>query len=234
VAVDAVTPRIVRAEDLGGFTAGQLLEVVEAVMMILALPRSAAGRVDAIAVMSGQGEQWRLTQAIRDWESDPRLRHLLVASGNPAEKTYVGITLDYLRGLGLRRVEGVCVQPEPAGNTAGQAAWIVEHGRSHRIGGIALTVSPYHLPRAYLTVLKELDRAGVRLPMIPVPVAIAPHLPVPETGATAYELVPGEAHRILSYVKNGWVASPQELRDYLRWLWDHLGAAPAVQERGQQ
>ena len=45
---------------------------------------------------------------------------------------------------------------------------------------------------------------------------------MPETGATAYDLVPGEVRRIMTYTGHDWVASPKELRQYLQWLWtDH-------------
>lgn len=212
-------PRIVRAADLAGFAAGQFLAVMEAITMILSLPQSAADQVDALAVVTGQGEEWRLTHAIRHWEAHPRLRHLLVANGNPAEQTYVEVTLDHLRGLGLRRIDGVHLQAEPAPNTGRQAAWIVDQVRALGITSLALTVSPYHLARAYLTVLKALIQSGLRLPLIPLPVAVSPDTPVPETGATAYDLVPGEVHRILTYLGRGWVATPEDVRQYLHWLW---------------
>jgi hypothetical protein len=213
------TPRIVGDEDLVGFSTGQFLDVIKAVTMILSVPRGAADRVDALVIASGQGEEWRFTHAIRCWEANPDLRHLLVANGNPAERTYAEITVDYLRGLGLRRVDGVVVQAGPAPNTGLQAAWIVDQVQERGIASLALAVSPYHLPRAYLTVLKALLDRGVRVPLIPVPVAVAPDTTVPETGATAYDLVPGEVKRILTYVDSGWVATPKELQAYLGWLW---------------
>ncbi|MET8833911.1 hypothetical protein ABZV78_08350 [Micromonospora sp. NPDC004540] len=211
--------RIVPEEDLAGYTAGQFLEVTKALTMILTLPQSAADHVDALVVATGQGEEWRLTHAIRTWEANPKLRHLLVANGNPAEETYVGITLDYLRSLGLRRIEGVHVQAEAAPNTGLQAAWIANRAQALGITSLALAVSPYHLARVYLTVLRAFSRRGIRLPVIPLPVAVSPETPVPETGATAYDLVPGELKRILAYQGEGWVATPAELREYLRWLW---------------
>ncbi|MEU6074219.1 ElyC/SanA/YdcF family protein [Micromonospora sp. NPDC047074] len=213
------TPRVVREADLAGVSTGQLLDVLKALTVILTLPRSATAHVDTLVVLTGQGEQWRLTHAIRDWEADPGLRHLLVANGNPAEATYVEITLDHLRGLGLRRVDGVQIQAEPAPNTGLQAAWIADQARERTSTGLALAASPYHLPRAYLTVLKALSTSGIRLPLVPVPVAVPPDTPVPETGATAYDLVPGEVSRILTYMDRGWVATLEELRQYLRWLW---------------
>ncbi|MCM0678668.1 YdcF family protein [Micromonospora phytophila] len=215
----SATPRVVREEDLVGFTAGQLVDVMKALTVILTLPQSAADHVDALVIASGQGEEWRFTHAIRTWEANPGLRHLLMANGNPAEETYVEITLDYLRSLGLRRIDGVHVQAEPAPNTGRQAAWIVDQVKGRGIRSLALTVSPYHLPRAYLTVLKACDSSGVRLPIIPAPVAVPPDTPVPETGATAYDLVPGEVKRILTYMDEGWVATCEDLQQYLQWLW---------------
>ncbi|MFE9203263.1 hypothetical protein [Micromonospora sp. NPDC007230] len=214
-------PRVVAEEDLAGFTAGQFLEVMKALTVILTLPQSAADHVDALVVVTGQGEDWRLTHAVRSWEANPTLRHLLVANGNPDEETYVEITLDYLRSLGLRRTNGVHLQAEPAPNTGLQAAWIVNQVQARGITSLALAVSPYHLTRVYLTVLKAFTRAGSRLPMIPLPVAVSPDTPVPETGATAYDLVPGEIKRILDYMDNGWVATPEEVQQYLQWLWSH-------------
>ncbi len=208
-------------EDLAGFTAGQLAGVLKALTVILTLPQSAADHVDALVVATGQGEEWRLTHAIRNWEANPALRYLLVANGNPDEETYVEITLDYLRSLGLRRTDGVHLQAEPASNTGLQAAWIVDQVQARRIASLALAVSPYHLARVYLTVLKAFTRTGIRLPMIPLPVAVSPDTPVPETGATAYDLVPGEITRILNYMDNGWVATPEEVQQYLQWLWSH-------------
>jgi hypothetical protein len=220
------------AEEFAGYGYGPLLEVMKAFTMILTMPSSATDRVDTVAVVTGQGEQWRLTSAIQRWQADAGLRHLLVANGNPAEQTYAEITLDYLRGLGLRRVDGVVVQAEPAPNTWSQAAWIVGQVQRYGIRGLALVVSPYHLPRAYLTVLKAFLASGVRLPIVPVPAAVPPDTPVPETGATAYDLVPGEVKRILTYMEEGWVATPEELRHYLHWLWsqqlDHCSGSPMV------
>jgi hypothetical protein len=180
--------RIVRDEDLAGLTVGQILNVTKALTMILSLPQSAADHVDAIVIASGQGEEWRFTHAIRRWEANPDLRYLLVANGNPAERTYVEITPAYLRSLGLRRIAGVFVQAEPAPNTALQATWIVNQVRDHGITSLGLA----------LTVLKAFDKSGMRIPIIPIPVAVSPDTPVPETGATAYDLVPGEAKRILT------------------------------------
>ncbi|WP_018811131.1 ElyC/SanA/YdcF family protein [Salinispora pacifica] len=216
--------RFVPDEELDGFSAGQLLEVTKAITMILSIPPAATNHIDAVAVATGQGEEWRFTHAIRAWEANPRLRHLLVTSGNPAERTYTEVTLDYVRGLGLRRREGLQLQPDPSPNTGRQAAWIADQVRESDVTSIALTTSPYHLPRFYLTVLKELDRRSIRIPVVPAPAAVAPQTPIPETGVTSEDLIPGEVKRILTYLNKGWLATPQELRRYLSWLWSNHGS----------
>ncbi|WP_246247915.1 hypothetical protein [Micromonospora maritima] len=212
-------PRIVPAEALADVPADRFLALLEAVTMVLTLPGDAAGRVDALVVPTGQGEDWRLTDAIRAWEAGPARRHLLVASTNETERTYRPLTLDRLRALGLRRLEGVVLQAEPAGDTGRQARWIVDRVRALGIGSLALVVSPYHLVRVYLTVLRAADDAGLRVPMVPLPVAVDPHAPVPESGACGYDLVAGEVSRLLRYPDEGWIATPERLRAYLGWLW---------------
>lgn len=192
---------------------------MKAFMVILALPQSAADHVDALVVPTGQGEEWRLTHAIRRWEANRHISYLLVANGNPAEDTYLEITPAYLRSLGLRRLSGVFLQAEPAPNTGLQGAWIADQVEDFGITSLALTVSSYHLPRVYLTVLKALSQGGIRIPLVPDPVTVSPDTASPETQATAYDLLPGEAERILTYMNNQWVATLEELQEYLRWLW---------------
>jgi hypothetical protein len=212
-------PRAPSENDITGLDSAMLLELSSAVLAILTMPAADCGRLDAVVVPTGQGEEVRLRHAITLWESSPAMRFLLIANGNPAENTYAKLSFDYLRGLGLRRREGVRVQAEPAPNTGLQADWIAECVATLGLRDLGLVVSPYHLPRAYLTVLQKLRERDIRLPMFPVPVPVAPHQPVPETGGTAYELWPGEMLRLLRYTANGWVAPPDVLRDYLVWLW---------------
>ncbi|MEV6600851.1 hypothetical protein AB0M36_28995 [Actinoplanes sp. NPDC051346] len=214
-------PRVVDLAEVDEAGAGRLLDVMEMLLGILSMASWPHGPADAIAVPPGQGEEWRLTHAIGLWESGNAARHLLVANGNPAERTYVPITPEYLYRLGLRRRAGVQLQGEPAPNTGLQAAWIARQVNSLGATSLLLAVTPYHLPRAYLTVLKALSTAGTRIPILPCPVPVAPEAATPETGVGHHELLPGEAHRILHYAALGWVATLEEFRDYQDWLWHH-------------
>ncbi|MEE3918096.1 hypothetical protein V2I01_04000 [Micromonospora sp. BRA006-A] len=130
-------PRLVPAEAFADVPADRL-SVLEAVTVVLTLPHRAAERVDALVVPTGQGEDWRLTDAVRAWETGRRC------------------------GLGLRRVDGVVLQAEPVTGTGRQAAWVVEQVRALGIGSVALVVSPYHLVRVYLTAPGACDDAGLR------------------------------------------------------------------------
>ncbi len=213
------TPRVVRGTAFDGVGNDDLLDLMGTVFAVLTVPPPAMGVLDAVAVPIGQGEETRLRHAVDLWNSEPHLRFLLVSGGNPAERTHVEVTRSYLRDLGLRRYDGVHIQPEPAPNTALQAAWIADQVRRLAIRSVALTVSPYHLPRAFLTVLKAFDDRGLGVPVIPAAVPVPPHATVAETGMNAYDLLSGEMRRILTYAGNGWLATPAELRDYVAWLW---------------
>lgn len=211
--------RLVAQQDLAGLDPARLMELMAAVVAILTVPAVAGDRVDALAVPVGQGEQWRLSAVIERWESNRAIRRLLVTNGNPAEQTFREVTPEYLRELGLRRLDGVHIQREPAPNTAIQAAWIADRVEEFDLGAVGVVVSAYHLPRVYLTVLKEFIKRGRPVPLVPLPVQLSPLYPSPETGTNQLDLVPGEALRMLRYADLGWIASPDELRVYLDWLW---------------
>lgn len=213
-------PRLLAGPLAGELTADELMDATKAVAAILSVPVSAAGRADAIAVPTGQGEDWRLAHAIGIWESNPEIRHMLLAEGNPAERTYRPITPEQLRSLGLRREAGTVIQDGPGPNTAVQMEWIADQVEALGLSSVALCVTPYHLPRAYLTLLKTLISRGIRMPLLPMPVALDPAAPMPETNAAFYDLLPGELLRIHRYQEHGWVATLNELRIYLKWLWD--------------
>lgn len=214
------TPRVFGLTDFNEADSPALMDVAQLMMAISTMPSPDFARVDAIGVFVGLGEEYRLRHAISLFESEPALRLLLVANGNPAERTYVPITMDYLNSLGLRRREGVHIQLEPAPNTGLQAAWMVDMVNSDlHIENVALTVSPFHLFRAYLTVLAALESRGARIPVVPVPAPIPPHLQIPETGADGYDMLTGEIFRILSYARQGWIASSVVARQHLTWMW---------------
>lgn len=201
-------------------------------VMLYSVPQEAARRVDAIAVYPGLGEYWRVTSAVNAWDdSNSRARSLLVAG-----VFYDGETLDPLTGgeasgpitverlqqepTNLQRTDGVCIQ-QNARHTREQADWLIGRVSEKNTASVALHVSPYHLLRAYLTTVKAFARNGVDpVPIIPVPVRVAPSMVIPETGNTGWGSFPGEAARIERYQESGDIANHEQLRRYIDWLWE--------------
>lgn len=186
--------------------------------MLYGLPRP-VGDVDAIAVQPGLGENWRIIDAVEAWNESASAKRLLIAGLYDGETTKVLPTIENLSRppFNLRRTEGVHIQAS-ADHTRAQAEWLAKQVRENGVGSLALFVSPYHLLRAYCTVLKTFTKAGLRIPIVPMPVAVAPTAIVPETGVNAWEMSPGEKERIFKYQELGDVATLDELMDYLRWL----------------
>lgn len=198
----------------------QLSRYMAMAMMLYSLPRP-TDRLDAIAVLPGLGEDWRLIDAVNAWQAHPSLRHLLVAGTNGAERTQVQPDIAYLQQppVNLRRLENVHTQVS-AQHTKEQAEWLVGQVAEHEITSLGLYVSPYHLLRAYCTVLKAFQRAKVPIALIPLPVAKPPQTPIPETSATGWQMVDGEVKRIQVYQEKGDVVSYDELQEYINWLWN--------------
>lgn len=203
-------PRIVEAtqqNDLAKITA-----------MILSLPWPTT---DAIAVFPGRGENSRLQHAVNVWEANRTTRFFLVAGTKwTAEKTTKQPTVELLsqEQFGLKTTTGVIVHYH-ANITTEQTNWVVSRIQELKITSVGLVVTPYHLIRAYLTLLKETLKADIRIPIIPLPVPKAPDAIVPEDNADAWTLFDGEMKRIIQYQEKGDVATLPELKEYLAWLW---------------
>jgi len=175
---------------------------------------------DALLVFPGMGEDWRIRHAILEWRNPYRTaRFLMIAPVNSGEETYKSFDpgewkiLDGRRGLLL----GVDSRTE---NTKTQAVWVCKMIREHDIRSISLFVSPYHLVRAYLTLLKQMLLENIRIPIISRPTPVSPSEIIPESKASAWQSIPGEAERIRKYQENGDVATLAELEYYLAWLWN--------------
>ncbi len=165
------------------------------------------------------GEHWRVTQAVALWERLTSVRYLLVAGYNRSEKICQPLTLERLHAeFGLRRESGVISQIHTQ-NTKTQSDWVATQVREHAIESVGFCTAPYHIVRAYLTLLKSLLVDGTRIPLLSIPTAVGLEANIPELNISAWELISGEAERVLRYQETGHVATLDELRDYLAWLW---------------
>ena len=179
-------------------------------------------RAEALVVFPGMGEDWRVTMAKRWWsQENTPARFLIIAGHNHNEKTTKILTPEVLRRppFNLEKLEGVLIEGEVS-NTKEQALQVLARVREFNLKSLALFTSPYHLPRAYLTLLKIFLKANSpEIAIIPAPVMISPDITIPELRTSAWEAFAGEARRIKEYQAKGDVATLNELRGYLVWLW---------------
>ncbi len=191
------------------------------ITMVLSVPQHLATFVNALAAFPGQGEPWRVRKVVHSWESNSTMsQRLLIAGITPAENERNPVTMsDLCHDYGLTKTKGVETQ-EIALHTKDQADWIVDRVATYTIPSLALFVSPYHLPRAYCTLVRSFTRLRQPwVPIIPKPVAIAPNVTVPDTKASGWDMVGAEVQRFKHYQAKGDVASLDEMKQYLEWLW---------------
>jgi hypothetical protein len=183
---------------------------------------------DAIVVLTGLGEDWRLTQSIETWENSPAARYFLIAGGFSEEETWFEPTLENLSAPPFRlcRHDGVIILPH-AHDSVEQAQWVTSQFRKLGITSADLYVSPYYLVRAYCTILRSMLKAHSLVALTPVPVEMWPDTVIPETKVDSWEMGHGEFERKLKYQNKGDVATFEELRDYLTWLRTSPRYAPA-------
>lgn len=198
-------------------------EMAGMAMMLYSVPRF-VDRVDAVAVLPGLGERWRLDDATGAYDNNPQARRLLVAGINPHEETFEQPTSELLHDVfGMQRTDGIRIQ-NGARNTPDQTEWIADTVEAEGIESMALYVSPYHLLRGSLTLMKSFIKRNKQIPIIPVPVHVAPSITIPEMAAKgtpldAHGMLPAETKRITTYQAGGDVATAAELRNYIDWMW---------------
>lgn len=196
-------------------------QILSMAMMLYSFPKKQG---DALVVFPGLGETWRISQAVQDWDQvkPADSRYLLIAGHNRREKSYDHLSLSRLQEApySLQRFwSNVIIQPH-AEHTVEQANWLIDHVEELDIKSLTLYVSPYHLLRAYCTLLKTFLKRNVEpVAIFPRAVSISPQTLIPEYQKPAWNMVAGEMERILKYQEKGDVASFEEFQKYLDWLW---------------
>lgn len=196
-----------------------MAEEVALTLMLYSMPRP-LDQVEAFGVCQGMGEYWRVVEPAGLYQKGLG-KHFLIAGNGIEEKTAVQMSADVLGKppFNLTRTAGVHCQSDASRlHTGLQTAWILAKIQELGIKSLALFVSPYHCDRAFRTLLKAFLKTETPwIPLIPVPVTVSPDTTIPESGATAWESVPGEVKRIGDYQKD--VANYRETREYISWFW---------------
>lgn len=199
----------------------RLAKLTRTAFLIGCLPKD-ANRADALVAWGGMGENDRIIQPIKIWESgQSAARFLLISSDNPLEEAPVRLDLARLRRepYNLTKLANVITQSENKEEcTITQAFWTVDQIISRRITSLALFTAPYHLPRAFLSLLKALNNRGVLLPVILSPICQPPGYISPVFGLNNVELYAREIFFIDKFQNQGNIASAGDVRRYATWL----------------
>jgi hypothetical protein len=173
---------------------------------------------EALLVMPGEGEDWRMVEAIEEWNDlgDQQFLPLIVAGESPEP-----ITIEQLRSLGLKpEHDSYLINQGYAQHTKSQTDWLVTQMRAKGIKSAHLYVSPYHQLRAYCTLLKSmLSSDGPWIKLYPARMKVSPFEEIPASQVSSWDLVAGEIERLRRYQEKGDVASYDEFVGYLRFLW---------------
>lgn len=207
-------PRVVESQEAN--------RLVSMTMMVYSLPRIEK-YCQTLVVYPGLGETRPLQEAITEWEMNSSFHEYFLVAGVEwrKEKTSIRPTLENLcrPPFGLDRKANVFCQ-DHAIHTKDQSEWVVKMIQWLGIQNLAFYASPFHILRAYLTILKAFINLKLcPVPMIPVPVAVSPASVLAEVGTDIWNLVPGEVARIKAYQEKGDVATFQELQEYINGIW---------------
>jgi len=209
--IERLVPRLVKSDENSRlFTATHQILSIPAPIQI----------IDAIGVAPGLGEHQRVISAINLWQANSHIEHFFVAGTNKIEVTQPQLSIERLQSepFLLKRIEGVKAQVT-AEHTRQQADWLIQQLCRSKAKSMALVVSHWHMPRAYLTLLKSMLDADIKVPIYPVVVGTSPNNIVPEYNEPVLNMSAGEVERIKKYTEIGQIASFEELVNYLDWLW---------------
>jgi hypothetical protein len=198
--------------------------VFTATEWIMSIPLMNKFAPKAIGVCTGLGETERVLHALYKWATYPASTWLFISGTYENERTFPNLTLEKLHkspySVDKEYANNVLTQVR-AKNTPEQAKWLVAQAYDKNVRSMELHAPPYHIVRAYLTVLKAMDQSR-RFLLVPHATPLPPDHIVPEyadKGTRAFEMAAGEYERIVKYQKTGDVATLEELSDYLAWMW---------------
>lgn len=189
--------------------------------------------IDAIVISTGDWTD-RIHTALELWQRYAKLQKeapLLVPSGwvskrgwkignDPGEQFYNAKWMaKWFKSKGVP--EGKILAEPNARNTKEMADFSLELIRNRGLRNIVLTVSPYFLPRAYLTLVASIisSEQPVQTKLYSLPSRDLPWQGyVPDEPKTRFEQIPVEVSKIHHYQTTGGVATEEQLRQYINWL----------------
>lgn len=198
-------------------------ELMSLVTFSLTLPQKLAYEVDALCTFTGQGEDVRIIQPAKHyWENKKTKNRIFLVPGYyENEDTWKELTPETLSKtpFEIKRLRGLHVAPRFT-TTKDQAEWAVRKMDEFAVTSCGILSSPFHLVRAYTTALACMYAAKLKIPIIPIPIYVAPNSVIPEASVVAWDMLQGEIERLGAYQKKGDVISYEKFREYIDWLWE--------------
>lgn len=170
-------------------------------------------RADAIIVLEGDG-YFRIQQAVDLYKQGWSKR--IVISGGIFNSGYGSFPdlAPRIKKLGVAE-ENIIVE-DKSQNTKEQAENIMKLARGKNWRKIILVASHYHQCRAFLTFLKAMNNAKLKIQIINAPAGNLPWFAKNKWG-TRFELLESEFEKIELYRKKGHIASYADAIKYQRW-----------------
>lgn len=194
-------------------------------------------RCDALVIMNGRDEGERLRAGLGMWQETTCFRLLLLCR-SPRSRFLRDVTqanhishalYPHVFPQLFERTKEVFVSRDSLENTKAEVLWVADcvHVISHEsIRSVAFLTSPEHIERVYRTFVRQFGIRGVQIPFVPVNTqfAMPPGRPVPDgeddgkSIHVGWDYHSGEEKRLSEFEGDGDVASYEEMREYLNWL----------------
>jgi hypothetical protein len=186
--------------------------------------RSHMYRMHSLAVFPGYVDRV-VEEAAALFVQHERLQRFFVNGGvEQSVPFYIPLTDERLRDAPFRvpRNRQIITQVF-AKHTKDQTDWLADRLIEHNETSVAVVVYPFHLLRAFSTLVRSLEeRNRLDILVFPVVAQISPEDPFVELQADGWTLMPGEIRRILEYRKQNGVASFETMQKYLHSLWGYI------------
>ncbi len=168
---------------------------------------------DAIILLEGDG-YCRIQQAV-DLYKQGWSKHIVVSGGifNPSYGSFPDL-VGRIKKKGM--AEKHLISENKSQNTREQAENVMELARKNKWKKIILAVSHYHQCRAFLTFLKAMNNAKLKIQIINAPAGDLPWFAKNKWG-TRFELLESEFKKIELYRKKGHIASYADAIKYQQW-----------------
>jgi len=170
---------------------------------------------DAVVCLEGDGYN-RIDWTIKIFQE--KLAKKIVISGGyrkppfsiPAEKMVEQLTK---RGIPFRRI----ILEKRSQNTREQAAEIMKLAKKKQWKKIILVASHFHQARAYLTFLKAMEDAKLKVRIFNAPAGGLPWFKKTDLGLTRFQLLKEESKKMDIYEKKGHLVTIKKAIEYQKW-----------------